>query len=342
MSDPDSSACISSRDIAVAITDNTKNNFSRVVGLPYFCGGPEKSTLAPHLKCATSASSWIQDLDNRTQGNWDDVGRIELAKAYSLDSAYTHLTHCISKHPGKWEDVKKAFLEVYPEERSLPSLMGELSAVKRQQGETLTELFIRLETLVGKLEKIKPAGKEVYDDMFVSIFLNALPKDFSYILQEADLKKPLIVYKKALKYVASHPHLNLNDAAVRKEIKQTTINAIIETKPAAGAHSLTQKHPPIKNKERCQRCNLTNHTTQNCRAIECFRCHAFGHSSRYCNVRQQASSKFCYVCGVAGHTSKECWYGKHPQKKKRRCAGSSSCGSKWETWSDFCRGMYRE
>ena len=100
--------------------------------------------------------------------------------------------------------------------------MAELSAVTRKQGETLTELFIRIENLVAKLEKLKPTGKEVYDDMFVSIFLNALPKDFSYILQEADLKKPLTVYKKALKYVASHTHLKLNDEAVRKETKVTT------------------------------------------------------------------------------------------------------------------------
>ena len=73
-----------------------------------------------------------------------------------------------------------------------------------KQGETPTELFIRIESLVEKLEKLKPTGKEVSDDMFVSIFLNALPKDFSYILQEADLKKPLTVCKKALKNVASH------------------------------------------------------------------------------------------------------------------------------------------
>ena len=53
--------------------------------------------------------------------------------------------------------------------------------------------------------------------MFVSIFINALPKDFSYILTEADMKNPLTVYKKALKYVASHPSFQLTDVTIGKK-----------------------------------------------------------------------------------------------------------------------------
>ena len=118
---PDSSqACIGTEDIAVAITDNQRNNFSRVIGLPYFCGDSVKSHSAPHLR-RTSAHSWIRDLENRTQINWDDSGRVELAKTYALDSACTHLVHCASKHKNVWDRVKASFLEIYPEERSLPS-----------------------------------------------------------------------------------------------------------------------------------------------------------------------------------------------------------------------------
>ena len=93
-------------------------------------------------------------------------------------------------------------------------LIGELAAITIQPGETLTGLYIRLQTLIDKLEELKPAGKDEYEDMFASIFLAALPKDCLYILQDVDLKEPLSVYKKAFKYVASHPNLRLGDADI--------------------------------------------------------------------------------------------------------------------------------
>ena len=309
-------ACISPEEIAEAITDNSKNNFAKVIGLPYFCGGSEKSQTSPHLKCITSAHQWIKDIDNRTIGNWDDEGRVELAKTYALDSAYVHINHCALKHKRVWKDVKEAFLEIYPEERTLPSLMAELSSVTRKPGETLTELYIRVETLIAKLEALKPAGKEVFDDLFTSILIEALPKDFSYILQEAELKKPLTVYKKALKYVASHPNTQLSDAAVRKE-KQTSVNVVSEEKQVGDTS--TPKPPAFRYKIRCQRCNLTNHTTQNCRASECFRCHQYGHIARYCTVRTPQMYRptvTCYTCGMIGHTNRECRSGQWSQKKK--------------------------
>jgi len=91
--------------------------------------------------------------------------------------------------------------------------------VTHQLSEILTELYIRLETIIDKLEKLKPTSMEVYEDMFVSIFLNALPKDLTFTLQEAYLKKTLADNKNPLKYVTSHPNLHLTVAAVRKEVK---------------------------------------------------------------------------------------------------------------------------
>ena len=136
------------------------------------------------------------------------------------------MIHCATKYQNNWNEVKTSFLDIYPKDRSLPSLISELSSVTRQSRETITELFLRVEGIVAKLEVMKPAGKEVYNDIFVSIIVNALPKDFAYVLADADMKKPLSVYKKALKYVVSHPNIQLNDAAIRKKNKVIPVNAV--------------------------------------------------------------------------------------------------------------------
>ena len=60
----------------------------------------------------TSAYSWIVDIENRTQSNWDEEGRIELAKQYSLDSAYTRINHCASKYKLDWANVKVIFRNI--------------------------------------------------------------------------------------------------------------------------------------------------------------------------------------------------------------------------------------
>ena len=296
--------CIGTEEIAEAITSNTKNNFSKIVGLPYFCGGEEKSQTAPHLRCTKDAHQWVKEIESHTQTNWDDSGRIQLAKNQALDSAFTHLSLCVQKEGQNWNQVKRSFLEIYPEEKSLAGLMSELSAVVRKSGETLTELYIRIEGLVSQLETLKPGGIEVYNDMFTSIFLNALPKDFSYVLQEADLKKPLKVYKKALKFVASHPQYKLTDSVVRQEKKQT-VNVI-------GTNLPDTRPTPTAPSKKCQRCGLSNHYTSQCYAPQCFTCHQVGHTSRTCRMpSQRRSIPTCFYCGIPGHIITQC------RKKKK-------------------------
>ena len=141
--------------------------------------------------------------------------------------------------------------------------MHELSSVTRRPKETLTELYIRIEGIVEQLESLKPTGKEVYSDMFVSIIINALPKDFSNILTEADMKIPLTVYKKALKYVASHPSPQLKDVAIRKEMsKGIPVNSI------TSQETFVYQIPTGRKKIYCQRCEMISHDTRHCRASD--------------------------------------------------------------------------
>jgi len=72
------------------------------------------SQSASQLKCTSSAHSWVTDIENRTRGNWDDYGRVELAKQYAIESAYDYIAHSANKH--KKNDrkvVKDAFLEIF-------------------------------------------------------------------------------------------------------------------------------------------------------------------------------------------------------------------------------------
>ena len=148
--------------------------------------------------------------------------------------------------------------------------MHELSSVTRRARETLTELYIRIEGIVEQLESLEPTGKEVYSDMFIFIFINVLPEDFSYILTEADMKIPLTVYDQALTFVTSHPSLQLTDVAISKEMsKGIPVNSI--TSHETPVHQT----PTGRNKTYCQRFGLNNHDTQHCRASKYFRCHRF-------------------------------------------------------------------
>lgn len=49
---------------------------------------------------------WILDLENSIKENWNDDGRIELAKQHVLDRAYIHLTHCVLKHAHDWKSKR--------------------------------------------------------------------------------------------------------------------------------------------------------------------------------------------------------------------------------------------
>ena len=53
--------CISTREIAVAITDDANNNSPKVIGLPYFSGEKERSQTVINVKRQTSAYAWIKD-----------------------------------------------------------------------------------------------------------------------------------------------------------------------------------------------------------------------------------------------------------------------------------------
>ncbi|XP_045105138.1 uncharacterized protein LOC123500495 [Portunus trituberculatus] len=122
-------------------------------------------------------------------------------------------------------------------------------------------------------------------------------------------EKAFISIQKALKYVASHPSLQLHDAAVRKENRVVPVNAVTVN---AVTTDHTMYRPQNVRNIHCQRCGRNNHTIQNCRTIECFRCHKWGHFASQCTVKlppippRARPTVTCFTCGVQGHASKDC------------------------------------
>ena len=94
---------------------------------------------SPHSQAgATSASKWVADLESRTQFNFTNKGRIELAKQYMIGPAKEVLTSAILISGYDWEEVKDKIKEVYPEEDDFVKYRRELYTATRKPGETIT------------------------------------------------------------------------------------------------------------------------------------------------------------------------------------------------------------
>ncbi|KAK4319172.1 hypothetical protein Pmani_009874 [Petrolisthes manimaculis] len=183
----------------------------------------------PHLISEKNAVKWLEEIDSRTRDNWDDIGRIELATQYTLGSAHDYIKRVIKEAgtPPSWEEVKRRFKIIYPNEITEDNLRVKLGEAKRGVGETPTDFFIRLDTLGGTLAEKSPAHKDVDTRLVANKFIKCLPPAFRTYIEEDDMKPPTKVFLKAMKLVNNNPQCKLSDADVYRETKQT-VNVVVE------------------------------------------------------------------------------------------------------------------
>ncbi|MPC58141.1 hypothetical protein E2C01_052136 [Portunus trituberculatus] len=145
-------------DLVDLISKDAKKNYSysRVTGLRYFCGDPEKHPDYPDKSSIQNAHQWVQDIDSLSTHNWTDQDRLEVAKEYSLGRARDYLLLAIQKHGCDWEAVKDQFLQIFPNKDNYDDLMKLFVEAHRVPGETLTEYYIRLDIIRNALTKEVP------------------------------------------------------------------------------------------------------------------------------------------------------------------------------------------
>lgn len=103
-------------DVVALLSRHTLNDYSRVQGLLHFCGGEEKSGNTP---CHKIAKKFVEDIESRTKTYWDNLGKTELVKRYTLGVARVHVLGLIDRWGQDWEKIKVDFLKMYLSENFL-------------------------------------------------------------------------------------------------------------------------------------------------------------------------------------------------------------------------------
>lgn len=265
---------VNKKDLASFISLMSRNDHSAVTGLKHYAGGRVTHPDHPSIVCAPCVRAWLRDIDARTAGNWDDTGRIDLARQHVLGAARVLIDITVDQHGYDWSKVKQALIDIFQGGETYYDIRDELVRSRRQRGETLHEFWVRLRDLVLTLDEEKPEHREAHRMDHVCFFLTALPRTFQTLLTEADGTQPLAVFRKALDFVKNNPELAEEEAGVAA---------------AASCHRSQQASARPRAAQGDAR-----------RQVECFRCHRLGHIARHCRVN------FCQNCGTAGHTAATC------------------------------------
>ena len=276
---------VNKTDLASVISYNTRNNYNRVQGLKYFNGGKEKDPSKPELVFEVNPKNWIRDIEARTADNFNDEGKIQVAKQYSIGTAFTAICSIVEVEGNDWEKVKTAFFKIFPDTLSFNERKAAVVRATRQPGETLTDFFVRLQAPILQLIKEEPEYKKSLENDLTSTFMLALPMHFRTYLTKEDLKVPTTVLEKALQFVHCNPQLKLRNEDIAKETRQTV--AMVTQAPDKRAYDKQQGARPKNNRAAgntitCYRCQKQGHIARDCRVSVCAKCNLVGHLAKDC------------------------------------------------------------
>ena len=250
------------------ITRSHKNNYQRIEGVTYFASGEIDETKWPTKTIEKSPRTWLKTVEMKTpSANWDDAGRIEVARLYALGSAAHHvrLAHLQSKDD--WAEFSKCFLELYPEPLQIQEKLAKLVGSKRKPKETVRDFFVRLCIFAEEIKEADGTQEENCKWMTSLALINAMPAEFSFYVTDPEKKDPSKIYERVKKWILAHPEASLSDETVRKEgtTKNSTEKGAVYTTSENESGAKSKKNKKKKGKyPPCTHCKKTNHDSDSC------------------------------------------------------------------------------
>ena len=209
------------QDIA---NSNKKNDVRLLSELPYF---GESGDTTGKLWILDSASEFTELVEKATAAEtWTDTGRISVLRSKLLGSARAYFN---SFTGATFKEAKEFLLELYPDNATYSSIMSEIYKFKRQKGESLNVLAIRISELYKKLGKVQ--GNNLTEDaierMKIELLLRSVPGSARNFVDLEKDKYP-VVLKKLLNYFEQNVQHKLTVADIKAETESGVkgVNAV--------------------------------------------------------------------------------------------------------------------
>ena len=223
-----SNMLIGAEDLSALLARHTLNDYARVQGLKYFCGGEERHPQHPNLVCHTDPRDFFKDIEMRTTLHFDDKGRLELCRQYSLGAARLAIEESIKNNNNNYEAVKADILAIYPDGRRADLWHETLTKAQRKQGETLREFYTRLQLAYGGLTREQPTYRPLLRKYFADRLMECFPLPFRGILTQDEKKDPLKILIKGYEWAKNHPAAKLTDEEIFRDRRNKAIISLVE------------------------------------------------------------------------------------------------------------------
>jgi len=310
---------LTSSDLTNLLNKQMCNDFSRVIGLKYFCGGEERYPPYPNLPCHIDPRAFFTDLESRAAIHFDDTGKIELAKQYCLGGARTGIENAIKEHANAltYENVKNTFLKLFPTDEATKSSSELLSTARRRPGETLRNFYVRLDTAYIHLSQKEPQFAPLYKKYFAARMISCFPAAFEYTLTQDEGKDPLKILNRGYEWVKAHPQTKLSDEEVVKEKHGAFTVAAVNAHDSSPIPSSVSTQRPSNTQRMTPSRAAPRASLPRYRVVDCFRCGKLGHIARHCQAGQShgqprmqppSNNITCWVCGANGHKAADCFH----------------------------------
>ena len=198
-------------DIAAS---NKRNDLRLLAECPYF---GETTDTSGKTWVVDSATEFLEHITKATSADtWNDVGKISVLRSKLLGSARTYFN---TFSGDTFAAAKEYLLDMYPDSDTYASITNEIAKVRRNKGETLSALAIRIDELHKRLKTV--AGNtltaEAIGLMKRELLLKSVPANArNFVLSTDDYNA---VLKKLLTYFEQNPQHKMTKADIKAEVE---------------------------------------------------------------------------------------------------------------------------